>query len=77
MWRDEFVETLKISTPHIDQKTVNLSGGNQQKVVLAKWLFTDAKVLIVDEPTRGIDVGAKVEIYSFLSVSSNRARASS
>jgi ribose transport system ATP-binding protein len=61
-----FVDMLKISTPHIEQKTLNLSGGNQQKVVLAKWLYTDAKVLIIDEPTRGIDVGAKVEIYSFL-----------
>ena len=63
---EHFVEALRISTPTIDQKTVNLSGGNQQKVVLAKWLYSDAKVLIIDEPTRGIDVGAKVEIYTFL-----------
>jgi ribose transport system ATP-binding protein len=61
-----FVTALRISTPHIDQKAINLSGGNQQKVVLAKWLNSDAKVLIIDEPTRGIDVGAKVEIYAFL-----------
>lgn len=62
----EYVESLRISTPHIDQKTINLSGGNQQKVVLAKWLYSDAKVLIIDEPTRGIDVGAKAEIYALL-----------
>jgi ribose transport system ATP-binding protein len=50
----------------IDQWVSNLSGGNQQKVVLAKWLFRDADVLIFDEPTRGIDVGAKYEIYLLL-----------
>ena len=48
------------------QKVVNLSGGNQQKVVLSKWLFTDPQVLILDEPTRGIDVGAKFEIYRIM-----------
>jgi putative multiple sugar transport system ATP-binding protein len=48
------------------QKTVNLSGGNQQKVVLSKWLFSNPDVLILDEPTRGIDVGAKYEIYSII-----------
>jgi ribose transport system ATP-binding protein len=63
---NDYVDTLHIATPHIDQKTVNLSGGNQQKVVLAKWLYSDAKILIIDEPTRGIDVGAKAEIYGLL-----------
>ena len=48
------------------QQTVNLSGGNQQKVVLSKWLFSDPEILILDEPTRGIDVGAKYEIYTII-----------
>lgn len=62
----DFVQSLKIKTPGIEQAARNLSGGNQQKVVLAKWLFTKCKVLIFDEPTRGIDVGAKVEIYRLM-----------
>ena len=57
---------LGIRTPSVFQRVVNLSGGNQQKVVLAKWLFTDPDVLILDEPTRGIDVGAKYEIYGII-----------
>ena len=57
---------LAIKTPSIEQTVQNLSGGNQQKVVLAKWLFTGSKVLIFDEPTRGIDVGAKSEIYKLM-----------
>ena len=57
---------MKIKTPSSKQLAANLSGGNQQKVVLGKWLMTDPKVLIVDEPTRGIDVGAKYEIYNIL-----------
>ncbi|MDP5306509.1 multiple monosaccharide ABC transporter ATP-binding protein [Paracoccus spongiarum] len=57
---------LNIRTPSVFQKVVNLSGGNQQKVVLAKWLFTEPDLLILDEPTRGIDVGAKYEIYSII-----------
>ena len=57
---------LSIKTPSIEQAVQNLSGGNQQKVVLAKWLFTGSKVLIFDEPTRGIDVGAKSEIYKLM-----------
>ncbi|MFN4129872.1 MAG: ATP-binding cassette domain-containing protein, partial [Paracoccaceae bacterium] len=57
---------MNIRTPNVQQKVVNLSGGNQQKVVLSKWLFTDPQVLILDEPTRGIDVGAKFEIYNIM-----------
>jgi ribose transport system ATP-binding protein len=57
------VDRLRTRTPSIYQKVVNLSGGNQQKVVLGKWLAMNPKVLILDEPTRGIDVGAKAEIY--------------
>jgi putative multiple sugar transport system ATP-binding protein len=63
---ESYREALAIRTPSVFQKTVNLSGGNQQKVVLAKWLFTAPEVLILDEPTRGIDVGAKYEIYTII-----------
>ena len=62
----EYRNLLKIRSSGIFQKTVNLSGGNQQKVVLSKWLFAQPKVLILDEPTRGIDVGAKYEIYGIV-----------
>ncbi|MCO1657754.1 sugar ABC transporter ATP-binding protein [Pseudonocardia humida] len=62
----ELVSTLRIRTPSVDQTAKNLSGGNQQKVVIAKWLAKDCDVLIFDEPTRGIDVGAKEEIYALL-----------
>ncbi len=62
----EFVEKLRISTPGIGQLVEFLSGGNQQKVVLAKWLFNGAEVLLLDEPTRGIDVGTKAEIYRLM-----------
>ncbi len=62
----QFIEDLMIKTPSYEQQVQNLSGGNQQKVVLAKWLFTESKVLIFDEPTRGIDVGSKVEIYQLM-----------
>jgi ribose transport system ATP-binding protein len=61
-----FVDTLSIRTPSLQQKVRNLSGGNQQKVVIGKWLTADTDVLIFDEPTRGIDVGAKSEIYRLL-----------
>lgn len=61
-----YKENLRIVTPRVQQRVVNLSGGNQQKVVLAKWLLADPEVLIVDEPTHGIDVGAKAEIYQLL-----------
>lgn len=60
------IEDLAIKVSGPEQQVVNLSGGNQQKVVLAKWLFADCDVLIFDEPTRGIDVGAKVEIYKII-----------
>jgi len=61
-----YVQDLKIKTPSIEQRVGNLSGGNQQKVVIAKWLMTKPKVLILDEPTRGIDIGAKYEIYCIM-----------
>jgi ABC-type sugar transport system ATPase subunit len=60
---EHYVKSLGTKTPTIEQRVRNLSGGNQQKVVLSKWLMTDSKLLILDEPTRGIDVGAKAEIY--------------
>ncbi len=63
---EKYVEALAIKTPSIKQLVKNLSGGNQQKVVIAKWLTADTEILIFDEPTRGIDVGAKSEIYKLL-----------
>ena len=63
---EDYEKKLGIVTPSIHQKVVNLSGGNQQKVVLAKWLAVNPKIMIVDEPTRGVDVGAKAEIYQIL-----------
>lgn len=62
-----YVDKLNIRTPHLQQKAMFLSGGNQQKVVLAKWLALQPKVLIMDEPTRGIDVGAKAEVHALMS----------
>jgi ABC-type sugar transport system ATPase subunit len=62
----DYKNKLNIATPSIKQRVVNLSGGNQQKVVIAKGLFVNPRILIVDEPTRGVDVGAKSEIYSIL-----------
>jgi len=64
----DFVDRLKIAASSLEQTVINLSGCNQQKVVLARWLAVRPKVLIVDEPTRGIDVGAKAEIHEFLRV---------
>ncbi len=63
---ENFRSKLNIKTPSILQKTGNLSGGNQQKVVLSKWIFAEPEVLMLDEPTRGIDVGAKYEIYTII-----------
>jgi putative multiple sugar transport system ATP-binding protein len=62
----DYKESLNIKTPSIEQKVRNLSGGNQQKVSLGKWLFVKPGVMILDEPTRGIDVGAKYEIYTIM-----------
>lgn len=62
----EYKEKLKTKCPSVEQNVGNLSGGNQQKVLLAKWMFADPDVLILDEPTRGIDVGAKYEIYCII-----------
>jgi ABC-type sugar transport system ATPase subunit len=62
----EYVKRLQIRTPSLEQLTINLSGGNQQKVVISKWLMLRPKILIMDEPTRGIDVGAKAEIYALM-----------
>lgn len=61
-----FIKRLKIKTPHIDQKIQNLSGGNQQKALIARWLLNNPKILMMDEPTRGIDVKAKTEIYNLM-----------
>ncbi len=62
----DYRQRINIRCASLAQPVVNLSGGNQQKVVLAKWLFADPQVLILDEPTRGIDVGAKFEIYTLM-----------
>ncbi|MCD1654144.1 sugar ABC transporter ATP-binding protein [Treponema zuelzerae] len=63
---NRMVQNLKIKTPHLNQYVRNLSGGNQQKIVVGKWLLRDAKIVMFDEPTRGIDVAAKVEIYNIM-----------
>jgi ribose transport system ATP-binding protein len=63
---EEYVRSLAIKTPSVFQVTRNLSGGNQQKVMIARWLFNKPKVLIFEEPTRGIDVNAKVEVYNLI-----------
>ena len=62
----KYREEISIKTPSLEQKVKNLSGGNQQKVILAKWLAAESELLIFDEPTRGIDVGAKQEIYTLI-----------
>lgn len=68
----EYVDKLSIKTPSYEQLVGNLSGGNQQKIVIAKWLATNPKVLMLDEPTRGVDVGAKAEIYSIIDMLANQ-----
>jgi ABC-type sugar transport system ATPase subunit len=63
---DQFRQRLRIATPNVSHPVRNLSGGNQQKVVLSKWLLVNPRVLVVDEPTRGVDVGAKAEVHRLL-----------
>ena len=65
-YAEEYRQSLRTKAPSVDEGVAKLSGGNQQKVVLAKWMFTDPDLLILDEPTRGIDVGAKYEIYGII-----------
>ena len=62
----ENIEKLKIKTPTSEEVVAQLSGGNQQKVVIGKWLNSDSEIFIFDEPTRGIDVGAKIEVYNVM-----------
>lgn len=63
---EEQVKALRIKTPHLEQAALNLSGGNQQKIIIVRWVCKDTDILIFDEPTRGIDVGAKLEIYELM-----------
>lgn len=63
---NNYIRQLSIKTPSSEQTIGNLSGGNQQKVVIGRWLATTPKILILDEPTRGVDVGAKAEIYAIM-----------
>jgi putative multiple sugar transport system ATP-binding protein len=72
---NEYRDALSIKCSSVRQRTVNLSGGNQQKVVLSKWLFAQPDVLILDEPTRGIDVGAKFEIYTIINDLASQGKA--
>jgi putative multiple sugar transport system ATP-binding protein len=72
---ERFRRSLRIKTPSVDATVGKLSGGNQQKVVLSKWMFTDPDVLILDEPTRGIDVGAKYEIYTIINQLADEGKA--
>jgi ABC-type sugar transport system ATPase subunit len=71
----ELCEKLRVKTPSIKQKAGNLSGGNQQKVVICKWLNADSEIIIFDEPTRGIDVGAKIEIYKIMNALKEEGKA--
>jgi inositol transport system ATP-binding protein len=72
---EEQRQTLALKTPSLNQQIQNLSGGNQQKVLLSRWLLTDPDILIIDEPTRGIDVGAKSEIHRLMSKLAGQGKA--
>ena len=72
---NDYVQKLRIKTPSVDQETRLLSGGNQQKIVISKWLLRDCDILIFDEPTRGIDIGAKAEIYKLLQSLADQGKA--
>lgn len=72
---DKYIELIRVKTPSRNQKVGNLSGGNQQKVVVGKWLNAESDVLIMDEPTRGIDVGAKLEIYEVINTLTREGKA--
>lgn len=73
-YAEEYRKSLRTKAPSVDEGVAKLSGGNQQKVVLAKWMFTDPDLLILDEPTRGIDVGAKYEIYGIIQELANQGK---
>jgi putative multiple sugar transport system ATP-binding protein len=73
-YAEEYKDKLSIKTPSVDQFVGNLSGGNQQKVLVSKWMFTDSDILFLDEPTRGIDVGAKYEIYTIMNALAESGR---
>jgi ribose transport system ATP-binding protein len=70
----EYNQKLRTKTPSVDQILKNLSGGNQQKVIIARWLIQDSDILIFDEPTRGIDIGAKSEIYTLMNELSKQGK---
>ena len=71
---EQYRKSLRTKAPSVEEGVAKLSGGNQQKVVLAKWMFTDPELLILDEPTRGIDVGAKYEIYGIIQQLANQGK---
>jgi putative multiple sugar transport system ATP-binding protein len=71
---EQYRKSLRTKAPTVEEGVAKLSGGNQQKVVLAKWMFTDPDLLILDEPTRGIDVGAKYEIYGIIQQLANQGQ---